>query len=570
MRSPSRAPEPLPIELRLPLTLLSQYLFFLTRRPISRSNTHYLDRRLAGLRSLCGILSGSGLPALDEVVAGLARLTPASFQRVAPDLQLALLILLQRVRQLPEEVVVLDGPLPPAALAGSRRALLVLGPGIGIGDEIIFFPLPRWLRESCPRVEVSVLSGYGGLWEEVEGVDHVRRYDDHRTLLQALRGESPHDGYDLVLFADFEAPELYRAVCLERPPFRYVEISLGSRSAFVVEPGGRTLRRIHHVTPYFENYYAACHHLLRSLGLRVSEGDRFTSLRRPPATAADGAFRVFVSPFTSKYDPSLAYWSQLLAELGAPGTPRPLCFSIDPGAGRASERVARALARSAAARVPAGVSVEVARGGGERRLSLPAVFALLAGCQAVVCADSFAAHAAPQLGCTTLVVAQQGLEPWRVPSERSFYFRAEDPVGEVAAGMREVLAQDAADRRARRAERALLSRAEEDLAALCTRLAERLDDGDGGDARALSRLHRRFVAAQSLVVGALDGGRRNGSALFRDSSYLPLPALPNGGLDPAARHYLRDQVERWRNTNLQKYLSGSVRGAAYSSGKVSG
>ena len=36
----------------LELTLLHRYLFFLSRRPISVANRHYLDQRLAGLRAL--------------------------------------------------------------------------------------------------------------------------------------------------------------------------------------------------------------------------------------------------------------------------------------------------------------------------------------------------------------------------------------------------------------------------------------------------------------------------------------------------------------------------------------
>jgi len=562
----SRPDERLATELRLPLALASQYLFFLSRRPISRSNRHYLERRLAGIKSLCEPLAACGEPALEALVRKIGRLQPASFARLAPGLQLGLLPWMERVRRLPEEVVVLDGPPAPGALAETRRVLVVFGPGIGIGDEIIFFPLPRWLRGSCPRLsELDVLSGYDGLWQEVAGVDRAGRWKNHREILGALRGEAPHDGYDLVLFADFETPDLYRALCAERPAFRYVELSLGSRSAFVLEPGGDALHRVHHVTPYFENYYAACHHLLRSLGLAVREGERFESLSGRPAGESgdgDGTFRIFVSPFTSKYEPSLAYWSRLLAELAAEGGPRPLRFVIDPGVGRASERMARALERSAAARLPAGVTAGLAGEDGRRRLSLPAVLRLLASCRAVVCADSYAAHAAPHFGCLTLVVAQEGLEPWRVPSDRSFYFRAEDPVDEVAAAMHEVLRSAAADPGSAEAERALFTRAEERLLEACERLAARLEDGGDGNAASLVGLHSRFVAAQALVVGALGRGRHDGSALFRDTAYRPLPAAvperPGGGLAPGGETYLRDQLERWRNTNLQKYLSLSL------------
>ena len=79
--------ETLPDEQRLPVLLLSQYLYFLSRRPISESNLHYLLSRLQGLQSLAPVFAGSGHPALERVVLQLRQLHPAAFRRIAAALQ---------------------------------------------------------------------------------------------------------------------------------------------------------------------------------------------------------------------------------------------------------------------------------------------------------------------------------------------------------------------------------------------------------------------------------------------------------------------------------------------------
>lgn len=117
--------EMLPNEQRLPVLLLSQYLYFLSRRPISESNLHFLLSRLQGLQSLAPIFAGSGHPVLERVVLQLRQLHPAAFRRIAAALQLTLIPLARGARQLPEDVVVQDAAPDAEWLAGLSRALLV-------------------------------------------------------------------------------------------------------------------------------------------------------------------------------------------------------------------------------------------------------------------------------------------------------------------------------------------------------------------------------------------------------------------------------------------------------------
>src|SRR5579871_1785420 len=139
--------------LDIPLTLLATYLFFLLRRPVSSSNSHYLARRLHGLQSLADMLEAEPQHDLGTLVGMLRRLTPANFSRIAAPLQLQLASA-QRSLLRPPALVVSHNRPPRWPFPSSRRLLIILGPGIGIGDEMILFPLPGTIRAVYPDVEI--------------------------------------------------------------------------------------------------------------------------------------------------------------------------------------------------------------------------------------------------------------------------------------------------------------------------------------------------------------------------------------------------------------------------------
>lgn len=553
----------LPSELRLPLALLSRYLFFLARRPVSSSNFHYLQSRLEGLKSLRGALEASNSPVVANAIQRLEALHPPSFKRLAPSLELALLPIFKADSGVPGDVVVDDGPPPPDWIAAVRRVLLVFGPGIGIGDELIFAPLPRWLRARNSELEISTLSGYGKLWDRLHPEGRALSYSSHREILDCLRGTPPFDGHDLVIFADFEAPELYRSIASEGRLPLYLEISLGSRSAFLVDNRRRWLHRLHHITPYFENYYFALDHLLRTLTL--SPVRRFARIRGRSSAAKGEGLRIFVSPFTSKYDPSKGYWSRLIQGV-VPEHAGPVSLVLDPGKNPGTRRFAAELARTVESRLPQGCTIGLAEPDEGSNLSLAGVFDQLEASGIVICADSFAAHAAPLFGCSVLVVAKQGLEPWRVPHSRSFYFDGDCPVRETAASMRALVEE--LSRTAGPVETAArLTQAEARLGALTSaldRTLESMSESSNGANALLLRQYGEFVRLHEAVAKSprrlLDGE----AALFRDSlAERPIrsPAHSDGAAVKAGGTlaaplmlHLRDQFERWKNTNLAKYL----------------
>src|SRR5204862_312112 len=130
------------------------------------------------------------------------------------------------------------------------------------------------------------------------------------------------------------------------------------------------------------------------------------------------------------------------------------------------------------------------------KLSLPAVFAELRRADVALCADSFVAHAAPRLGCSTLVIASPGLENWRVPSSRSFYFDAERPIGEVVSAMRQILDLHGIESSA--TARPDVGDAERRLARADDALGRAVANGAAADD--VRRAYEQFTAAHAEVV----------------------------------------------------------------------
>jgi hypothetical protein len=545
--------EMLPANQRLPVLLLSQYLHFLSRRPISESNLHFLLARLRGLQSLEPVFAGSGHPVLERLVRQLRQLHPSAFRRVAAALQLSLIPLTRGARTLPEDVVVQDSAPPPGWLAGVRHALIVFGPGIGIGDELMLAPLPRWMKQVTADLSISTLSAYTGFWERVPAVDRHHHYSSHLDLLQALRGGAPHDTADIVVFVDFESPELYRGIAADGGPRRYLEVSVGSRSAFLFDPARRRLFRVHHITPYYANFYHALHQTLRSLGFAANAATHFDGVVRRDTAKASDRLDVFVTPFTSKYDPSAAYWGRLLTRVARYLGPYPVRFHLDTGNTWRTRRFAIELARAVAAARPPNVDVRLAQDRTPPSLSLPGVYAQLDRCHAVICADSFAAHAGPLFDCLTLVLAKPDLKHWQVPFDRSFYFDPAWPIDRVTESMGTLVHEIRRPKTAAQVD-ASFSKAELDLSRWGSELAGDLQRGDLDDG--FADLYRQFAERYQVVVETRQRSDA-GTGIFA-GSFGSVIRGPDADWQPDAdagmTHHLRDQVERWQNTNFAKYV----------------
>src|SRR5258705_2211875 len=103
-------------EIRLVISLLCSYLFFLSRRPVSRSNLHYLARRLAGLKSLSEKLDAAGSPDLSAIAKQLKLIQPANFPTLSRALQFQL-ALTQKPVTIPAHYIVSVRPPRPGLIA---------------------------------------------------------------------------------------------------------------------------------------------------------------------------------------------------------------------------------------------------------------------------------------------------------------------------------------------------------------------------------------------------------------------------------------------------------------------
>jgi ADP-heptose:LPS heptosyltransferase len=430
--------------LMLPVLLLKNYLHYLSRRPISASNVHFKAGRIASLQSLAPLLAEADEPEVRHAARMLRTMTPESMTRLTPEIQR--MIHPWKEPALPRGVVVTgDGP-DDEFFLGIRNALVVLGQGIGIGDEILTFPLAGCLRRRMdPEARLHVLSSYRDLWRDVEGVDSQGFYGGLLEVVETIRSRQ----YDMVAVVDFERPGLASAMCHEAGARRYVEMAMGSREMSALDVRRGLMGQLSQTKIYFTNLYHNMQRIRRWFGdYGTDTGLRESTAKTEPGCneLPDGRdLTIYVSPFTSKEDPSERYWSELLhrmlPEKLAPGERVKLW--IDSGANPATRAFAQSLAGAVQGLVYAGVTCEpvASLGLGGSLLSLADAMRRIEQADMVVTADSFPAHAGQLYGKLTFVLARDGVENWRAPARGNFYLRASAPLERIGAQLR-LLLQD--------------------------------------------------------------------------------------------------------------------------------
>jgi len=548
-------------ELVLPLILFSRYMQFLARRPISESNLHYRSTRVAGLRSLLPILAEADHPALAQVTDLLRALTPANLVRIAPDIQRALRVF--REPFLPRRV--LSRPESPDAefFSGVRRVLILIGPAIGIGDEIIMFSLPRGLKTLLPDADVTVSSSYPQMWDHVDQVNHVRHYTGLRNLLESIRSAE----YDLLVMVDFETPGLASAIARESSVSRYVEIALGARQVIALDNSRHLHWRMPETEPYYRNYYDCVEAMLHWLGAPRDISTEGLMHNTPVLPAIPGELNIFVNPFTSKEDPSERYWGQLLCSVLPASLRQPVAMAINTGPSLATRSLAYALGRRAQARYSdRSVRVDVPHQHGKPGIPLGIgdVFTHSNHADVVITADSFPAHAAQLYRRLTIVLGKPLTEPWRSPSPASFYFWSTDPLPSVAAAIQRLFAELLADG----PPQVLLSHIAEfrrRQAALEAMFAS--PSGLPDKAACMPTKWAELCESQQELLRAAQAAGSDYQILFGDNNYDELLPPMDGGAwtdvydCPELWWHHRRRFREWQNSNLAKYVLKASIGA---------
>jgi hypothetical protein len=533
-------------DLFLPVTLLSRYLYFVGRRPVSASNSPYLARRIRAFQTLAPFFQASNDPALHRVGDELRALTVANLPRLSGVLHAGLKG--RTAETLPSETVV-SAEAPPASFwSGCRRALLILGPGIGIGDEIICFRIPAALQSLAggSSVSCSVLSAYDSLWDRVGTVAGAATYHGLDELVHAIRGAATDD---LLVFIDFEPSGLLPSICYEAGCYgggapRFVELSLGTRSLAILDAANQRVHRMPLVDPYYANYYACLQHMLQWLG---APSLNFADAILPVKKAEPGReFTVLVSPFTSKEDPSQIYWSRLISHMIPPDLPGPVRIHIDTGATPASASFARALAQSSANWEHPDCRCLVAgsaSGGGPTPLR--EMLDWICRADAVVTADSFPAHASAAFGAPTFVIAREGFENWRAPSWNSLYLPAEASPLRLARAIGSVLRSRLLSRPA------LTDRSFEFISSNAQTVAETLER-PGSEWDKIASAWEEFSAALRPMAARIEEWPDELAALSEDRSYNRMCDSFPARDCPGGRAWLSNELFFWTNSNAHK------------------
>ena len=207
---------------------------------------------------------------------------------------------------------------PPADwLADVRRALLVFGPGIGIGDELILAPLPQMAQGGEPAAgghDAVRLRGFLGSCRSGRSPAAVPRRTSSCTRRCAGWRRSTATTSSSSPTSSRRRSTARVAVAGRAETF--LEISLGARTVHVFDSRRRWLYRLLLSHPYFANYYHASHQrFVRSACVRNRGSASGGWSRR--GTEGGGPAGCLRQPFTSKYESLGATGARLLNVLAA-------------------------------------------------------------------------------------------------------------------------------------------------------------------------------------------------------------------------------------------------------------
>lgn len=537
------------LQMALPILLLKNYLHFLSRRPISGSNLHFKAGRIASLQSLAPLLEQTDSDEVRQFTHMLRTLTTTNLARFAPQI----LRQLQRHKEppIPRNLVAsVNGP-DADFFAGAKKTLLILGQGIGIGDEILTFPLAGTLRRRMePDGSLKVLSSYRELWRDVEGVDNQALYGGLQELVDAIRSGE----YDLVVMVDFERPGLLSTMCEEAAVSRYIELAMGLRELSALDKRTGRLWKLERPEPYYANFYHHMERMQRWLGGEQSVKllPRHTEPVKNEVQVARELV-IYASPFTSKEDPSERYWADLLLAMLPEklSTGMRIKILVDSGANFSTRAFAVELAKAIDGAGRERVRCETASSVGlsGSLLSLADAMRRIERADVIVTSDSFPAHAGQLYGKLTLVLARDGVENWRAPAAGNFYLRAGHPLNELSMQAR-VLLRDLAglggDEGGLRFSKPVVMLKES---------AEQLRRALLDDQKSVPKLWTECRECTRAVIEGLQMWTPGYEVLVADHDYTQLlPVLPEADLSLLELQlHLRCRLAEWLNSNLLKY-----------------
>ncbi len=413
-------------------------LMSLSGRPISMSNTAYV---VSSLKSLQSIASAAGKAAAEldpphrEECRRFSRLLEETVrQPTAPQLAGMRhyiendLALYSKLRQMPYDFA----PCPPHPFRGRTytRILVMIGPGIGIGDEVSYTAFFRALARhfDVPPEDSEIFTFSPGLWETLVPEFPVTSLSGRplaffERLRKCLTTTPP--GQVLIVYASFMGQEMHRCLLPYRDLLDVMEIGLASAQAWLKLRGhkrGVTYRGRDQKSP---NMIRALEELLAHLlGRRARIASRSTHSYCAPAAKA---FRLFVNPFTSKFSPlTPQHWAQFINEVRSalPRQTRLIC-RVNPGLSPSCHEYSREIVRLTRKIVPAGITVSVLGESSGMRIDtengIAAMHRAVSRADFVLAIDTYTAHLAAYSNTVSLALClNRNPEFWQ-PAVHTFW-----------------------------------------------------------------------------------------------------------------------------------------------------
>ncbi|MFZ3047932.1 MAG: hypothetical protein WA151_18620 [Desulfatirhabdiaceae bacterium] len=318
-------------------------------RPISFGNRGYLEERVADLHQIGSAIKDL-LPRLKPVwriIAGhvsqlLANISSdqkkKAFDRIVQDCDRT-----KYKEYWFHEITYVPASDRPLLTGPYDRILMVIGPGIGLGDEISCVELILSLRMKFPKAEFDFFGYYSGVWTQADSTFKTHSLVKRPMMAfecvdQVMVDENRYNL--LVVYINFTGLCFHLAFCLDRIRPDIVEIAVGQGKMWFMPRDGSPFQVVHAMDPLYPENYGA----LRQISNRLV-GPVTGSVNKTGKICSTEEFRIIISPLTSKpIFLTPADWADIIEKTLCHVTNRkPVSCLVLPGMSASSADYAREL-----------------------------------------------------------------------------------------------------------------------------------------------------------------------------------------------------------------------------------
>jgi hypothetical protein len=285
-----------------------------------------------------------------------------------------------------------------------ERILVVIGPGIGLGDEISCAELLCSLRKRFPTAEFVFWGYYFGVWPRIDPTFQSHTLTGHPMMTFECVDRAMTDGKWndlLVVYINFTGLCFHLAFCLDRHRPDIVEIAVGQGKMWFM-PRFKSPIQISHTMDllYPENYRA-----LRRLSKQLV-GDIHPSATPKGGICNKKTFQMIISPLTSKpIFLTPADWADVIEKtLATGGNRKPVSCVVLPGMSASSADYARQIVEQLSIRSLPEFDINVLGGGYPLSAdsAFSTVYQAMAESRLLIGIDTYTSHLAAMLSVASV------------------------------------------------------------------------------------------------------------------------------------------------------------------------